>query len=54
MGQKITTVLVSSDDRNLLHLSAFDGIVDDRNDNINRGSDRPLLGCVCRFPHQVL
>src|SRR3979490_314611 len=53
LRQKIATVLVSSDNRDLLYLPTFNGIVDDRNHNVNSGSDGPLLGCLCCFPHQV-
>ena len=53
MRQKIATVLVSSDNRDLLYLPAFNGIVDDRNHDINSGSDRPLLGCLGCFSHQI-
>src|SRR6202167_3454616 len=53
LRQKIATILVSSDHRDLLHLPAFNWIVDDRNYDINGGSDRPLLGFLCCFTHQI-
>src|ERR1700677_4550425 len=53
LRQKIATILVSSDDRDLLYLPAFNGIIDDRNYDINCGSDGPLLGCLCCFAHQI-
>src|SRR3984885_9983425 len=53
LRQKIATVLVSSDNRDLLYLPASNGIVDDRNHDINSGSDRPLLGCLGCFSHQI-
>src|SRR5271170_5448057 len=53
LRQKIATILVSSDNRDLLYLPAFNWIVDDRNHNVNGGPDGPLLGRLCCFAHQI-
>src|ERR1700722_2189594 len=53
LRQKIATILISSNNRDLLHLSAFNGIVNDRNHDIDSGCNGPLLGCLRCFAHQV-